>query len=389
MKVSVICLVSLLLVLTAPAVSLRCVDNMGKSVDWFIALRMTGANSRRIYLVLSNVNKRFQFAREDELMNPLFSQVSLDKHKGAFWSDQAPGDGGHASSSFAHDKGMFVFDPASSTGFQMTHSVPLFPNVSGDKIDPISNVDSLYGQSFVCLSIKTKAVTQLRDIYKQLVDSKVFFYKDNTGFASSLSTGVQTGKDTLSERLQKALESLKLGEYTKAMKIALGTEKEDQTTNSQGKNRMLQDQQPLLFKYLDNPFIMISKHQKMKVPVFNKFLIPGLEMAFPGLPPNFGLAVETWSRPGIDSVCNHSPGNRIVVNVDRVQFGLVGQKNSQDHSKWAIGVKGGEGLVCIGGLNHMTSQELRGGTFVCIKDRDVWQEFKAIIIDDECGGIFN
>ena len=112
---------------------------------------------------------------------------------------------------------------------------------------------------------------------------------------------------------------------------------------------------PISLPIPDTPFTMITKPSKLEVEVFSEYLIPGLHSTFSSLPSNFGLAVESWSRPSLPSVCEHSSTQRKVVNIKRVQFGLVGQKVTQDHSKWAIGVDGGEGIVCIGGMNNMAS----------------------------------
>lgn len=146
----------------------------------------------------------------------------------------------------------------------------------------------------------------------------------------------------------------------------------------------LQGLEPLLLPIPDTPFTMITKPSKFEVGVFQKFLIPGLHSAYPTLPSNFGLAVESWSRPSIPSVCQHSDTSRKVVNVKRVQYGLIGQKVTQDHSKWAIGIDGGEGILCIGGMNNMESQAHRGGSFFCLRDSQVWTQFKNLIIETEC-----
>lgn len=306
--------------------------------------------------------------------------MDLSKHRAALWSDQPPIDK-NIPVSYAHSKGAFFVDPQNSTGFHLTHSVPLFPKITGNSLDPVTHTDSSFGQSFVCFSIKRKAVTFAKSIYDQLVKTKVYFYKDTTGYAEDESS-VRHSIHSLQERLVRALNIAKNGNLSEALKMAMGM-----TSAQKGGDRLLQSYQPLVLKIPDMPFTMISKHQKMKVPVFNDFLIPGLQNVY-SLPSDFGLAVESWSRPNIDSVCSNSPEHRIVVNVNRVQFGLIGQKVSQDHSKWAIGIKGGEGVVCVGGMNNMTSQEKRGGSFFCLKDDHVWKSFKNIIIDSDCENLF-
>lgn len=47
----------LVLVLIASSLAIRCTDYNGKSVDWFIALRMTGANQKRVYIVMTDQKK--------------------------------------------------------------------------------------------------------------------------------------------------------------------------------------------------------------------------------------------------------------------------------------------------------------------------------------------
>lgn len=77
----------LALVLIASSLAIRCTDYNGKSVDWFIALRMTGANQKRVYIVMTDQKKSWTFADEEELMFPLLNQIDLTKHKAAMWSD--------------------------------------------------------------------------------------------------------------------------------------------------------------------------------------------------------------------------------------------------------------------------------------------------------------
>lgn len=73
--------------LLASAFAIRCTDYNGKSVNWFVALRMTGANQKRVYIVMTDVKKSWTFADEEELMFPLLNQIDLTKHKAAMWSD--------------------------------------------------------------------------------------------------------------------------------------------------------------------------------------------------------------------------------------------------------------------------------------------------------------
>lgn len=265
---------------------------------------------------------------------------------------------------------MFFFNPADRTGFHITHSVPLFPRILEDKIDPVTNLASDYGQSFICISVRTKANTVMQQIHQNLAASKVYFYKDNTGFSQAPKSASNTAH--LGQRLKEALGKAAEGNLSEALELAMGIEKSPAKKSASRMFKGLQGLEPLLLQIPDTPFTMITKPSKFDVNVFSQFLIPGLHSTYPGLPSNFGLAVESWSRPSIPSVCEHSNTNRKVVNVKRVQYGLIGQKVTQDHSKWAIGVDGGEGILCIGGMNNMESQAHRGGSFFCLRDSQVW-----------------
>lgn len=232
----------------------------------------------------------------------------------------------------------------------------MFPEVTGTKINPVTNVDSNYGQSFVCISLKTKATTTARAIYNALVEAKVFFYYDNTKFAATSVNEAPESAKALGQRLKDALGKAVEGNYSEALELAMGMDNTRVTKSAS--NRMfkgVQGLEPLLLQIPDSPFTMITKPSKHEVNVFSEFLIPGLHSTYPTLPSNFGLAVESWSRPSLPSVCQHSEAGRKVVNIKRVQYGLIGQKVTQDHSKWAIGVDGGEGILCIGGMNNMAS----------------------------------
>lgn len=222
------------------------------------------------------------------------------------------------------------------------------------------------------MSIKTKATTTARAIYDALTEAKVYFYYDNTKFADSVQSGESSIQIPLGQRLKEALGKAAEGNLSEALELAMGIEKSPAKKSASRMFKGLQGLEPLLLQIPDTPFTMITKPSKFDVNVFSQFLIPGLHSTYPGLPSNFGLAVESWSRPSIPSVCEHSNTNRKVVNVKRVQYGLIGQKVTQDHSKWAIGVDGGEGILCIGGMNNMESQAHRGGSFFCLRDSQVW-----------------
>jgi hypothetical protein len=157
--------------------------------------------------------------------------------------------------------------------------VPLFPKIDGTKIDPVTNVDSNYGQSFVCISLKSDATKIATEIYKALVQAKVYFYYDNTMYPRML-TGEESKEVTFLQRLNKALGQALDGNFSQAIKIATGF-------GHSGIPKGLQGLGPIVLPISGTPFTMIAKPSKLEVEVFSQFLIPGLEVAYSGLPLNF------------------------------------------------------------------------------------------------------
>lgn len=66
------------------------------------------------------------------------------------------------------------------------------------------------------------------------------------------------------------------------------------------------------------------------------------------------LLVESWGRPYAPSDCSNAYS---VKNVKTVEPADENEEwnDTKDHSKWAI-TESDIGYVCIGGMNHMTSQ---------------------------------
>ena len=110
--------------------------------------------------------------------------------------------------------------------------------------------------------------------------------------------------------------------------------------------------------------------------------------------PGLGVGVmlwETWRRSH-DALPSHCPssGQGVVqqqhssLNIDRVAF--QGTQYSwgwdQDHSKWgvsAVAVGAGAEVVCLGDMNRAAWQAHRGGSYVCLWHRGLWEAFHGIL----------
>lgn len=74
-----------------------------------------------------------------------------------------------------HTKGIVVADEY--TGFWLIHSVPLFPNITGDAQDfTYPQTGRMYGQSFLCLSL---AGSHINTVGKQLLYNEPDVYDQN------------------------------------------------------------------------------------------------------------------------------------------------------------------------------------------------------------------
>ena len=109
-------------------------------------------------------------------------------------------------------------------------------------------------------------------------------------------------------------------------------------------------------------FTFVTKPHKLKTPIFEGFLAPYWNSVFKK---DVGFYIETWGRPLIPSDCD---AETKMINIRKLSIHSDMQKETQDHSKWAISIDKSQALVCVGDLNHQTSQAARGGSFFCTSD---------------------
>jgi deoxyribonuclease-2 len=70
-----------------------------------------------------------------------------------------------------------------------------------------------------------------------------------------------------------------------------------------------------------------------------------------------------------------------VWNVQNLSWGgSINYKETKEHSKWAVATGNGiEPIVCIGDINRMTSQALRGGGTTCMSNQSLWRAMTSLI----------
>lgn len=82
---------------------------------------------------------------------------------------------------------------------------------------------------------------------------------------------------------------------------------------------------------------------------------------------------ESWKRGGEYAENDDASANNRVVTIHRLSVEAVSFNSSQDHSKWAASPS----RVWIGDLNHMKSQEHRGGGGMVIQYQQLAKAFRA------------
>lgn len=103
------------------------------------------------------------------------------------------------------------------------------------------------------------------------------------------------------------------------------------------------------------------------------------------------MEVQSWllGRGAMPSMCQ--PRSRFEsLNVRHVSVRAAGRgwDNTFDHSKWALSIPAGntsggggvQGVVCVGDLNRMEGQLLRGGGALCFaRSTPLWLAFRGLV----------
>ena len=255
----------------------------------------------------------------------------------------------------AHSKGVLAADV--DGGFWLTHSWPEFPDTSifGGGWG-IGNASTIYGQSFLCVSLPLGAVEAV---------ARALLAMEPRGYDSAVPLAL---RGTL-----PSLFALATGERNRSAPLPRVTT----VATPRARN-----------------FTHVSKNGAWGGELYSGAVLPALGGRAAG-----DLWVETWRRsPALGSICNAQNGS--VFNVDSLTVaepgvGAAEQRYTTDHSKWAVAVCAelsarGNGTgsargeacaaapafrpwVCVGDINMMSSQSLRGGGTVCFDHgRELW-----------------
>eukprot|EP00929_Paragymnodinium_shiwhaense_P034433 TRINITY_DN18737_c0_g2_i1.p1 TRINITY_DN18737_c0_g2~~TRINITY_DN18737_c0_g2_i1.p1 ORF type:complete len:341 (-),score=60.28 TRINITY_DN18737_c0_g2_i1:445-1467(-) len=328
-----------LAVLTAAAAAtsavgsgLGCIDGSGDAIDFWYAFRYHkgwdfGYMAKGVPLQKAPTPMNDNSSALSRTLAQLYDQH--DKLSYAMWNDEPP----HKSEVLApraHAKGIFAFD--GSSGFWLTHSLPKFPAPADQGGPDYDTPSDRYGQSYHCITIDQNAVSALMDLFS--VDEFVVYdASDNAGLGEAFKSW--------------AMEKKYSEKKTSVVKIS-----------SKG----------------GEAFTAFSKAGAWNDALWDSLVAPYFQT---------DLYTETWQN-GAGKMSSNCTSTYKVQNIWYVQFpGHDEWKHTTDHSKWAIGQKGG--VFCVGDINRQEPQAERGGGAVCTENKEFITQIQSVIKQvEEC-----
>jgi deoxyribonuclease-2 len=327
-----------------------CLDNAGNPVPWWFMYKTQGGF---VFGYVDGKSTSNTISQYPVYMNDTHNPVALTRTLQAlvvqnqqwFLYNDEP-DVGTASSSYGHSKGVVSVDPASGTGFFLSHSTPKFPSSTGDTQFYFPATETTYGQTFLCMKLSTPAAVNTIGQHLQYI--KPFVYH------STMDTST-LGK------FPSILAVLNSQWMTKAGTIVNNINVGGLTMTTLGKNTAWND----------------ALWGNLVAPTFKK-----------------NLVVESWIRGEAEGAWCPPDHDYEIVDAQQLQMpgGPGGSVQTWaeggDHSKWAMSTNPGSTLVCIGDINRMTSQFKRGGGAVCFEHAVMHAQLASTLVQTaKCSGV--
>jgi deoxyribonuclease-2 len=328
----------LLSLFISPAAGLSCLNEQGSAVDLWAAIKAP-AGTDYLYYEPGQTFAPSPYSINDTSKGALsFTTQQLwssavDSY--VIYNDEPPGSS-YYNYSYGHTKGYFAL-ASDLTGFYMTHSIPIYP--TGPSQSPIytglGGNAYTYAQNILCLSVNASTLDSLAYKFQlnhpQIYDSKI---------------------SSMVESKFLNISNLAKGKYATA---AICAESELATVGGQ-------------------IFTLFAKSAQWGKDLYDGCVGPRLES---------DLWVESWIRGSAEGPSCPTGGYE-TLDIQYVDFGSdYSWTETNDHSKWAVAVNISQ--VCMGDINRMTTQYVRGGGTVCIKDATLFDTLmKATVSTDTC-----
>jgi len=332
-----------------------CLDESGKTVDWFVILKSPHLSGNSNQQAASGAG--YAYLDSNTVRNGLvYTQHQLDQNfdvsLGAtlsviysttgnqygwfLYNDQPPGTSA-SPSGYGHLKGVMVYDQ--NAGFWLVHSTPRFPNApSRNNTYGYPGPQHTYGQSFLCINFDTQTLNM---IASGLLVDKPYIFDSNNPFQGSFPN----------------IDSLLSGGSNFRTKTAIAGSL--QTTSVKG-----------------TTFTVFYKNTKWNSDLYENLVQTTLKT---------GMMWETWMNGPtsnmMPSFCNSSSYAYNSLNIRSVNISGITWLETQDHSKYGLSLSGSSApnIVCIGDINRQFSQATRGGGTVCQTNPDLWTAFFDIV----------
>lgn len=324
----------LLFLLLSTVVAFDCMDELGKPVDSWLAIKKPKGTSYFYYdsntnfsLSLNSLNDTTRGA-----LSYTIKQLWESDANYVIYNDQVPIYNINHATKFGHTKGFFAFDK--TNGFWITHSIPLFPigPIDTDKYIGIGSNAFTYAQNLLCLSISVDTLDSM---------AYMFQYNRPSIYDSKLTTDKYTNIKNL---IDSHFFTVKLCESSIF-------------TTKNGMN-----------------FKLYSKTAEWDNDLYAGCVTPTEKDI---------LLVESWIRGSAEGPsCPISDYDTL--DIKYLDFGIEGSwSETHDHSKWAI--TSNKNIICMGDINRMTTQYSRGGGTVCFANDYMHNVLKkAVTKTDSC-----
>jgi deoxyribonuclease-2 len=349
------------------APSPTCVDSNGKKVDWWFIYKMPNGFEYAYKEAGDNSTTSLNVtgAKLDNIVNNALAatlhQIYIAKKSErlgyALYNDEDPINNATTSGSTGHTKGVLAAG-ASGSGFWLIHSVPKFPELTGNQFK--WQASNKFGQSMLCITLDSVGM-EAAAMQEMYTVPHVFDQHMPTKVAAKLPS----------------LALLAQGKRIKHKKHS-------------GRTSVAH------IKSQTATFTHFAKTPKYGKDFYQDLVAPHL---------NTDLYVETWRRePFCGTYCAPkanatkalpSPrgvaagaggGAYSIMNVQGLSFGDTHSFDyRQDHSKLAVSASADKPFVCVGGVNRMQSQRKRGGGTACIESLHLWSALAPVFqIVDKC-----
>jgi len=323
--------------------NVSALDESGKAVDWWFMYKVPKLNAGSGTAASSG----FEYAYFDSSAQQVTrSPYTLDSDNGALfhtldslfsnpsastgwllYNDEIPG--GNVSLTLGHTKGAIGFDSVTQTAFWLIHSWPKFPTP-----DDTAQPSPMFGQTFLCISLDLDSVRQLSSQMHHYQQPQVYSPRIPTNLAIDdplrlLTTGISDNDPAGSDVLD--------------LKSISGV-----------------------------PFKVIAKNRNWDDDFWNNLVVGAIGAS---------IDVDTWIRggPAVIPGTEDPSGRYTVEDIKYITLRDVGLPwawpETKDHAKWAISSNGPNetaNWVCVGDINRMVSQRLRGGCTIAFQQPQLW-----------------